>query len=349
MDHVPADFIERTLFLIENLPSLSKFPSRSRFRRFEEAQRKKECSLECVMTVDCVFRAELKHTKFLRDVCIYLMTEEGRGARVVDQNHLKSLCRRAREVTVMSTIFNPFDSSAMFKKMLDLDVPIHNLSLLSDTPLGDKLFRTAITKSLLRNVSVCDLSNLKADHLVNLFCQPQLEKLVYIEEFDTERYKIRTQSLWEEVFKWWKDQKTAVQKLLHCCVMPPLEFREFSDAKEASLTMDCDKITKIDDFELPQRFKGELNNNLWEPGCQIYVIPHPAIPNHVACIAFGIGMSDEYPPEFDRKYRNYCKRTQEKGEMLLSLEDYVRTRIRRAGRHRFAERADEAFFMFFSK
>ncbi|KAK0406276.1 hypothetical protein QR680_018474 [Steinernema hermaphroditum] len=178
MDRVPVDFIERAVFLLDDFSPLGKLSHDSCFYTFyEEISIKcnQESVLSCRVYRDFVLpssRESLQrceeNRKFLRGV--ELMATGGQPSSNSHDNQelekrVLSLCFFAKEVHLVICFvgdisFAKNNAVSSVKKLLQLNIPVHKVTLGSGMPdtecdsLIDQILKNVISRKSLRNMTL---------------------------------------------------------------------------------------------------------------------------------------------------------------------------------------------------
>ncbi|KAK0406100.1 hypothetical protein QR680_018371 [Steinernema hermaphroditum] len=223
MDRVPADFIERAVFLLDDFSPLGKLSHDSCFYTFyEEISIKcnQESVLSCRVYRDFVLpssRESLQrceeNRKYLRGV--ELMATGGQPSSNSHDNQelekrVLSLCFFAKEVHLVICFvgdirFAKKNAVSYVKKLLQLNIPVHKVSLGSGMPdtecdsLIDQILKNVISRKSLRNMTFkCFASSW---NFLDVFPYLHLVNRSDIEEVDRTIVRINDLRLSSELIK----------------------------------------------------------------------------------------------------------------------------------------------------
>ncbi|KAK0419869.1 hypothetical protein QR680_014379 [Steinernema hermaphroditum] len=296
MECVAADFIERVLFLIEDLNPFSHFSTNNLYRLFSE-QFEKAPPLTCYVYKDfilpsCHQNLELSETrkKYLRKIDLAVRgsnaPEDFDDKKALD-NRVRSLCLSGAEVCLLENVPAHVSIRRQYKKLLDLKIPIHQISIRrSGRKITNRrlLLRSIISKRCLRHASIdCTVP---ATSLTDLFYQPQLETL----SFPTIHYYTyisASKGIWDSLITRWKDEGSLVNKILYCPKIPRTVFSILEKAADVQRNKQGE-VTKICNFQVPDHIRRRIYSRLKDPNAHFCWMPHPRISDHIACVAFGL-------------------------------------------------------------
>ncbi|KAK0419327.1 hypothetical protein QR680_014087 [Steinernema hermaphroditum] len=173
MDSVPIDFIERVIFLMEDLDRrpFEHFSRKSTFFRaaaaFSERGRELLVDLD-TERVDCNERSLVNcetNTKYLEGVEISPRDSVASKETIPNiSNRLRSLCWKARYVTISDLHFHyPDDCDKILQHIKDLNIPI---TFLYFQALDSKVFDELIQQQLKFGRLQVIMSNLTSDDLI---------------------------------------------------------------------------------------------------------------------------------------------------------------------------------------
>ncbi|KAK0406277.1 hypothetical protein QR680_018474 [Steinernema hermaphroditum] len=305
MDRVPVDFIERAVFLLDDFSPLGKLSHDSCFYTFyEEISIKcnQESVLSCRVYRDFVLpssRESLQrceeNRKFLRGV--ELMATGGQPSSNSHDNQelekrVLSLCFFAKEVHLVICFvgdisFAKNNAVSSVKKLLQLNIPVHKVTLGSGMPdtecdsLIDQILKNVISRKSLRNMTLGRFEASSWNFLDGMFNRA---------EFETLEWSVggtQCEHVWRYILSQWmlgaiscSARKTFHCRSVHSSVFPYLHLVNRSDIEEVDRT-----IVRINDFRLSSELIKRIkkHGHLSSPYYVVYALNHPTR-SDVACI-----------------------------------------------------------------
>ncbi|KAK0406099.1 hypothetical protein QR680_018371 [Steinernema hermaphroditum] len=296
MDRVPADFIERAVFLLDDFSPLGKLSHDSCFYTFyEEISIKcnQESVLSCRVYRDFVLpssRESLQrceeNRKYLRGV--ELMATGGQPSSNSHDNQelekrVLSLCFFAKEVHLVICFvgdirFAKKNAVSYVKKLLQLNIPVHKVSLGSGMPdtecdsLIDQILKNVISRKSLRNMTFkCFASSW--NFLDGMFNRAEFETL------ELSVGGTQCEHAWRYILSQWmlgaiscSARKTFHSRSVHSSVFPYLHLVNRSDIEEVDRT-----IVRINDLRLSSELIKRIkkHEHLSSPYYVVYALNHP--------------------------------------------------------------------------
>ncbi|KAK0406101.1 hypothetical protein QR680_018372 [Steinernema hermaphroditum] len=295
MDRVPADFIERAVFLLDDFSPLGKLSHDSCFYTFyEEISIKcnQESALSCRLYRDFVLpsrRESLQrceeNRKYLRGVA--LMATGGQPSSNSHDNQelekrVLSLCFFAKEVHLVICFvgdisFAKNNAVSSVKKLLQLNIPVHKVTLGSGMECDsfiDQILKNVISSKSLRNMTFKCFGASSWNFLDGMFNRAEFETLEWFVMNDTQ-----CEHAWRCILSQWMlgAISCSARKTFHCwsvhsSVFPYLHLVNRSDIEEVDRT-----IVRINDFRLSSELIKRIkkHGHLSSPYYVVYALNHP--------------------------------------------------------------------------
>ncbi|KAK0419472.1 hypothetical protein QR680_014166 [Steinernema hermaphroditum] len=357
MDCVPATFIENVQYLLDDLSPFYRLSSRSRFRElaknYEDNATRFRCDIYPLHVGGSFKELEKceRHPKYLEKVAVAAYaddyTEDPSSAQKFEKRARK-LFPMAKQIK-MALYLHDYDASALCKKLLRLDIPVHNLSIWHGRrgePLLEQLLGAIFSKRSLRilwlgvggTTQTFDCIQKMGPQLVDLFFQPQFHTLHYKKQ--EMQYNSNNEYLWNALLaRWIKTGNVGHGKLLCCRKIPKVLFSTPYWEQGVQYFSGRSKIGRILTSPIPFSFEKELSVLRY---ARFLTMKHPTSAHSIARIILNV-------PEYIANSMYQEAYESRRSDCRIQLREYVRRKLESLSESAFMELTEHAYLLFMEK